>query len=77
MRRSSRSFFVLPILLLCLSLTSRAQQFYATSEPTGQLELIDLPNKTITVVYTAAGRADSILVNSKGQLIYEIGRAHV
>ena len=72
MRRSSWTGFFLATLLLSLSLGSRAQQFYATSETTGQLERIDLANQTITTVYTAAGKPDSILVNARGQLIYDL-----
>jgi len=71
-RRSSPTGLFLAVLLISLTPASRAQQFYATSESTGRLELIDLPNQTITTVYTAAGRPDSILVNSRGQLIYDL-----
>ncbi len=70
--RSSRTFVLLAMFLIGLVAVSRAQQFYATSENSGQLELVDFPNKTITVLYTAAGAPDSILVNSQKQLIYDL-----
>jgi Big-like domain-containing protein len=69
---NSRGCFLIAICLIALVTASRAQQFYATSETTGQLEIVDLPNKTITTVYTATGKPDSVLVNSKGQLIYDL-----
>jgi Bacterial Ig-like domain (group 3) len=65
------AFFV-AICLIGLAATARAQEFYATSETTGQLELINLQAKTMTTVYTAAGKPDSILVNAKKQLIYDL-----
>jgi hypothetical protein len=69
---SSRTCGLILMFLVGLGVTSSAQQFYATSETTGQLELIDLPAKTMTTVYTAAGKPDSILINSKKQLIYDL-----
>lgn len=72
MKRRSRTCFLIAISLMGLALASSAQQFYATSETTGQLEIVNLQNQTITVVYTAAGAPDSILVNSQKQLIYDL-----
>jgi hypothetical protein len=70
-RGSSKGGLLVTIFML-LSATSQAQQFYATNEAAGQLEIVDLQKQTITVVYTAAGRADSILVNAQKQLIYDL-----
>jgi hypothetical protein len=67
-----RTGLLTTIVLIGLAAISHAQQFYATSETTGELELVDLPNKTMTTVYTAAGKPDSILINSQNQLIYDL-----
>ena len=72
MKGSSRTCCLIAMFLIGLGVTSRAQEFYATSETTGQLELIDLPSKTMTTVYTAAGKPDSILINAQKQLIYDL-----
>ncbi len=72
MQRSSRAYLFAAIYVIGLVASAAAQQFYATSETTGQLELIDLPSKNATTVYIAAGKPDSILVNSQGQLIYDL-----
>jgi hypothetical protein len=71
-RVSSKTGFLVTIFMLVLTAASQAQQFYATNEAAGQLEIVDLQKQTITVLYTAAGRADSILVNAQKQLIYDL-----
>ncbi|HEX4426895.1 MAG TPA: Ig-like domain repeat protein [Terriglobales bacterium] len=72
MQGARQNAFFVAICLFGLAITSRAQEFYATSETTGQLELINLQAKTMTTVYTAAGKPDSILINAKKQLIYDL-----
>ncbi|MCU1299636.1 MAG: Multicopper oxidase [Acidobacteriaceae bacterium] len=74
MQGISRSRFLIALFLVGLVVPLSAQQFYATSETTGQLELINLGNKTLTSVYTAAGSPDSILINSQQQLVYDLSR---
>jgi len=68
----SRIFFLIALSLIGLAVSSPAQQFYATGEAAGQIDLVDLPNKTVTPIYTAGGEPDSILINSQGQLIYDL-----
>ena len=72
MESASRTYFMITIVLFELVVIAPAQEFYATSETTGQLELIDLASKTLTPVYTTAGRPDSILLNSQQQLVYDL-----
>jgi hypothetical protein len=69
---TSRTCFLIALFLITIVITSPAQQFYATSETTGQLDRIDLPSQTVTSVYTTAGSPDSLLINSQGQLIYDL-----
>ncbi len=72
MKGTSRTCFLIAVFLITIVITSPAQQFYATSETTGQLDRIDLPSQTVTSVYTTAGSPDSLLINSQGQLIYDL-----
>ena len=67
-----RTYVLTAVVLLGLVSSSVAQQFYATSETTGNLDFVNLATGTVTPVYTAAGRPDSILLTSAGQLIYDL-----
>ncbi|HZR56027.1 MAG TPA: hypothetical protein VFA74_04070 [Terriglobales bacterium] len=72
MKNISRILIVNVLVLLGLVAGSVAQQFYATSETTGNLDLVNLATGTVSSIYTAAGKPDSVLLTSQGQLIYDL-----
>jgi hypothetical protein len=67
-----RTYVLSVVVLLGLVSGSAAQQFYATGETTGNLDFVDLAAATVTPIYFAGGKPDSILLTSTGQLIYDL-----
>lgn len=72
MKNISRTCVLNAVVLLGLVAGSVAQQLYATSETTGNLDLINLATGSVTSIYTAAGRPDSVVLTAQGQLIYDL-----
>jgi sugar lactone lactonase YvrE len=68
----SRACLLNTVVLLGLVASAVAQQLYATSETTGNLDLINLATGSVTSIYTAAGRPDSVVLTAQGQLIYDL-----
>jgi sugar lactone lactonase YvrE len=68
----SRTCLLNTVVLLGLVASAVAQQLYATSETTGNLDLINLATGSVTSIYTAAGRPDSVVLTTQGQLIYDL-----
>jgi sugar lactone lactonase YvrE len=70
-----RKVELLLCLLLCLGCSATAQMFYAASEPTQQLDLVNFTAGTVTDIYDVGDRPDSLVVNAQGQILYTVSSA--
>ncbi len=60
-------------MILCFLIgTASAQMFYATSESKQQMDAVDFTTGVVTDLYNMPSRPDSLLINSKGQIIYTV-----
>jgi sugar lactone lactonase YvrE len=65
------------VLWVALSFVPRmsAQTFYATNEPKDKLVLVDFSTEAVSKLYKIGWPPDSLLVNSSGQIIYDVSPA--
>ena len=70
-----RKVELLLCLLLCLGGSAAAQMFYAASEPTQQLDLVNFTTGTVTDIFDVGNRPDSLVVNTQGQILYTVSSA--
>lgn len=52
-----------------------AQMFYATNEPKDKLVLVDFSTGAVSKIYKIGWPPDSLVVNSSGQIIYDVSPA--